>query len=134
MIRYPPEKDSMPLKRFLTLHGEEFSKKHPAIFETICEELVWKLKWQLDNLASQKLLIDLVGQPSLLTPVAFARGFLYTADDTYRANFIKYGYKEAIEEGLKEEYHDGGRKLWEVMVSTVSKSILWRVSKRYYSS
>ena len=26
------------------------------------------------------------------------------ADDTDRANFIKYGYKEAIEEGLKEEY------------------------------
>ena len=75
--RYPPEKNSMPLKRFLTLHGEEFSKKHPAIFETICERLVWKLRWQLDNLASQKLLIDLVGQPSLLTPVAFARGFLY---------------------------------------------------------
>ena len=67
----------MPLKRFLTLHGEEFSKKHPAIFETICEELVVELRWRLDNLASQKLLIDLVGQPSLLTPVAFARGFLY---------------------------------------------------------
>ena len=27
----------------------------------------------------------------------------------YRANFIKYGYKEAIEEGLKEEYGDGVR-------------------------
>ena len=102
-IRYPPEKNSMPLKRFLTLHGEEFGKKHPAIFETICERLVWKLKWQLDNLASQKLLIDLVGQPSLLTPVAFAQGFLFAANDTYRVNFIKYGYKEAIEEGLKEE-------------------------------
>ena len=76
--RYPPEKDSMPLKRFLTLHGEEFGKKHPATFETICEELVWKLRWQLDNPASQKLLIDLVGQPSLLTPVACAGGFLYT--------------------------------------------------------
>ena len=38
-VRYPPEKDSMPLKRFLTLHGEEFSKKHPAIFETICERI-----------------------------------------------------------------------------------------------
>ena len=25
----------------------------------------------------------------------------------HRANFIKYGYKEAIEEGLKEEYHGG---------------------------
>ena len=107
----------MPLKRFLTLHGEEFSKKHPAIFETICQELVGRLKWQLDNPASQKLLIDLVGQPSLLTPVAFAKGFLYGANDTDRANFIKYGYKEAIEEGLKEEYRYGGRKLWAVMVS-----------------
>ena len=73
-------------------------------FRNYLRNLVWRLKWQLDNPASQKLLIDLVGQPSLLTPVAFARGFLYFADDTDRANFIKYGYKEAIEEGLKEEY------------------------------
>ena len=100
--RYPPEKNSMPLKRFLSLHGEELNKKHPDIFKTICEELVWRLRCQLDNPASQKLLIDLVGQLSLLTPVAFAWGFLHYADDTARANFIKYGYKEAIEEGLKE--------------------------------
>ena len=53
---------------------------------------------------SQKLLIDLVGQLSLLAPAAVAWGFLYTADDTSQANLIKYGYKEAIEEGLKEEY------------------------------
>ena len=75
--RHPPEKDSMPLKRFLTLYGEELSKKHPVIFETICRRLVWKLRSQLNNPASQKLLIDLVGQPSLLTPVAFAMGFLH---------------------------------------------------------
>ena len=78
---------------------------------------MWKLKWQLDNLASQKLLIDFVGQPSLLTPVAFAKGFLDVASDMNRANFIKYGYKEAIEEGLKEEYEGGSRELWAVMVS-----------------
>ena len=71
---------------------------------------------QLYNLASQKLLIGLVGQPSLLTPVAYAEGFLRFADDTDRTSFIKYGYKEAIEEGLKEEYPRGGRKLWKVMV------------------
>ena len=103
--RYLSEKD-MPLKRFFTLHGEEFGKKHPATFKTICEELAWKLKWGVDNPASQKLLIDLVGQPSLLTPVAFAEGFLCLADDTSPADFIKYGYKEAIEEGLKGEYQD----------------------------
>ena len=62
----------MPLKRFLALYGEEFSKNHPVIFEAFCKELVRNLRCQLDNPASQKLLIDLVGQPSLLTPVAFA--------------------------------------------------------------
>ena len=62
------------------------------------------MRCQHDILAPQKLLTDFVGQPFLLTPVAFAKGFLDIASDLDRANFIKYGYKEAIEEGLKEEY------------------------------
>ena len=61
--RYSPEKNSMPLKRFLSLYREEFSKKYPATFKTICQALVWNLRYKLDNSASQKLLIDLVGQP-----------------------------------------------------------------------
>ena len=77
------------------------------------------MRYQLDNPGSQKLLIDLVGQPSLLTPVAWAEGFLCSSIDTSQANFIKYGYKEAIEEGLKEEYYSGGKKLWAFMVSTL---------------
>ena len=44
-------------------------------------------------------------------------GFLHGANDTYRANFIKYGYKEAIEEGLKKKYYEGREKLWAVIVS-----------------
>ena len=32
-------------------------------------------------------------------------------------DFIEYGWKEAIEEGLKEKYPNGGRKLWNLMVS-----------------
>ena len=116
--RYLLEKGGMPLKRFFILHGEEFSKGHPTIFKTICQNLVLRLKWELDNPASQKLLIDLVGQPSLLTPIAFAGGFLHVAYSAYRANFIKYGYKEAIEEGLKKEYGYGGMHLWTVMVRT----------------
>jgi len=108
----------MPLKRFLTLHGEGPSKQHPEIFGTICGELVWKLRCQLDNPGSQKLLIDLVGQPSLLAPAAYVGRFLSVADDMDRTDFIKYGYKEAIEEGLKEEYEgEGGSELWKVMVS-----------------
>ena len=126
--RYPPEKNSMSLKRFLSLYGEELGKQHPAIFKTICERLVWKLKWQLDNLASQKLLIDLTGQPSLLTPVAFAKGYLYDANDGRRTNFIQYGYKEAIEEGLKQEYGGWRQKVVGNDGEQVSKSIFWRVS------
>jgi len=119
--RHPPEKDSMPLKRFFTLYGGEFSKKHPDTFEIICGELVWNLRCQPDNSGSQKLLIDLIGQPSLLTPVASAWGFLGFDFDASIANFIKYGYKEAIEEGLKEEYERGGEDLWDVMVSKYPK-------------
>ena len=118
--RYLPEKNSTPLKRFLTFRDEEFGKKHPVIFKTICQEFVGKLKLQPDNLTSQKLLVDLVGQPSLLTPVAFAGGFLCLADNTDRANFIKYGYKEVIEEGLKEGYYGGGGNLWTMMVRKYS--------------
>jgi len=114
--RYSPGKNSMPLRRFLTLHGEEFSKKHPAIFNTFCEILVERLKCGLDNLDSQKLLNDLVGQPSLLTPVAFARGFLYYLVDVDRISFIRYGYKEAIEEGLRKGYDGGGKDLWGAVV------------------
>ena len=116
-------KDTLPRRTachssdFLPFTEKSSAKSIPTFSKTICQRLVGRLKWRLDNPASQKLLIDLVGQPSLLTPVAFARGFLYLADDADRANFIKYGYKEAIEEGLKEEYPYGGRKLWKVMVS-----------------
>jgi len=115
--RYPPEENGMLLKRFFTLHSEAFGKKHPATFDSICQRLVEGLKWQSNGiLASQKLLIDLVGQPSLLTPVACAWGFLHLADDRDRTNLIKYGYKEAIEEGLKKKYEDGGKRLWAFMV------------------
>ena len=108
----------MPLKRFLSLYGEEFSKKHPDTFKTICKKLVWELRCRLDSPVSQKLLLDLVGQPSLLTPVAFTWGFLNVfVGDIDRANFVKYGYKEATEEGLKGEHEYGGRDLWRVMVS-----------------
>jgi len=119
-LRYPPEKNSMPLKRFLTLHGKEFSKQHPEIFDNICQRLVRESRWKLDNPASQRLLIDLAGQPSLLTPLAFALGFLYDVSDTLRLSFIQYGYKEALEEGLKEQYYDGGEHLWNVMMNEYS--------------
>ena len=77
---------------------------------------------------TQKLLIDFMGQPSLITTTAFANGFLWYDFDIYRSNFISYGWKEALQEGLKEKCPYGGRKLWALMVS-ILKSVLWRVSK-----
>ena len=32
-VSYPPEKDSMPLKQFLSFYGEEPGKKHPVILK-----------------------------------------------------------------------------------------------------
>ena len=63
----------------------------------------------------EKLLNDFVDQPSLITTTAFIKGFLRYDDDGIRSDFIKYGWREAIQEGLKEKYPNGGRKLWAVM-------------------
>ena len=41
---------------------------------------------------------------------------MFYADDTSRANFLKHGYREAIEEGLNGKYEGGGRDLWAAMV------------------
>ena len=72
-----PWKDSKSLKRFMTLKGEEFSSKYPAVYETVCQGLVYRLKWKLDDPNGKKLMVDLVAQPALLTPVAFVKGFLH---------------------------------------------------------
>ena len=109
--------DTAPLKRFLTINKEELDEGWPNIFEIMCQGMVFRLVANLGHPDSQKLLIDFVGQPSLITTTAFANGFLEYDDDSIRSNFINYGWKEAIQEGLKEEYLFGGRKLWAVMVS-----------------
>ena len=44
----------MPLKRFFTLHGKEFSKKYPVFFKTICEGLGVEVETRFDYPASQK--------------------------------------------------------------------------------
>ena len=112
-----PEKDGTSLKRFLTLRGEELNATYPFIFETLCLSLVFLLNKKLPNLSSKKFLVDLVGHPSLLTPVAFVKGFLASFGGTVQANFIKYGWRETVAEILKENYRGVERKaLWEWMV------------------
>ena len=67
----------MPLKRFLTFRGENSAKSIPP-FSKLFARISVDLESQLDNPTSQKLLIGLVGQPSLLTPVAYVGGFLFS--------------------------------------------------------
>jgi len=105
-----PEKDSASLKRFLTLHGEEFARTHPGIFSVFCQELVTYLQLRMGEPDSADLLRALIGQPSILTSSAFVRGFL-TPNSRLNA-FIEYGWREAIEEGLRPEYEEGGKSLW----------------------
>ena len=109
--------DTAPLKRFLTINKEELDEGWPNILEIMCQGMVSRLMIDLDRPDYEKLLTDFVGQPSLITTTAFVNGFLGHDNDIIRSNFINYGWREAIEEGLKEKYLCGGRKLWAVMVS-----------------
>ena len=112
------EKDSLPLRRFLTLQGEELREKHPVIFETICSELVPYLRDKLSDPLARKLLVDLIGQRSLLTTRAFVKGFLVEDYLPLQIDFTIYSWREAMREGLKEErYRGGGENLWMRMVS-----------------
>ena len=68
----------------------------------LCQELVPRRR-RRSSPKSEKLLVELIRQPSLLTPAIFARGLLGYDDEFYRVQFIKYGWREAVEEGLKED-------------------------------
>ena len=77
--------------------------------------VILKVKHDLED---EENVIDLVGQPSLLTETIFAQIFLdgcIPFFDSIRRKFIEYGWREAIEEGLKEEYPSGGKRLWLVI-------------------
>ena len=53
-------RDSMSLGRLLTLHRKEFNRKYSVTFEIFCEKLVCRLRNNLVDPHSQKLLTDLV--------------------------------------------------------------------------
>ena len=120
--RHSPEKNDTPLKRFLTLRGEDLNEQHASVFETFCIELVGRLDLSLPSASSAKLLVDFVGQPSLLTPTIFAKALLTYGDDSGQDSYISYAWREAIEEGLKKEYSGGGQMLWEEILKTLPSS------------
>ena len=115
-----PEKNSMPLKRFLAMWGEELGEKYPRLFKTFCLTLVHYLKLWPSYSSRRALLLDLIGQASLIAPIIFARTFLTHGEPYYvsQLDFIIYSCRETIAEGLKEEYPEGGRDLWKVMTET----------------
>ena len=69
------EKDDAPLKRFLTLSSDELRDKYPSVLEMLCQELVPRRRYR-SSPKLEKLLAELIRQPSLLTPAIFARGLL----------------------------------------------------------
>ena len=102
------EKDDAPLKRFLTLSSDELRDEYPSVLETLCQELVPRRRYR-SSPKLEKLLAELIRQPSLLTPAIFVKGLLSRNSRSYRVQFIKYGWREAVEEGLREVY-PGGRQ------------------------
>ena len=99
------EKRHYPFKRFIVLYGEEFSTKYPVVYDIFCQELVFKLRSELDEPKGKELMAGLVAQ-SLVTPEAFTEGFLYDAYGEHITNFIDYGWDQAIQEGLKYKNED----------------------------
>lgn len=103
----------------LALHGQDFRLRYPEAFQPFRNELVYHLyEGAKHNPRMKKTLTDLVGQPSLLTKAILAKAFLesyFYLLDSVRKDFIEYGWGEAIEEGLKEEYTGGGKRLWKVI-------------------
>ena len=116
MELFAPEKNNVSDKLFLFLHREEFNSDCRSIFEAFCLSLVKYLKCRLDDPNARQLLIKLVGQPSLLRPKIFAKAFLTRYRDYHRKHFVTYGWREAIAEGLKEEYAGGGKALWNLIM------------------
>jgi hypothetical protein len=109
-------KDDTAPRRFLALRKDELRTKYSVVLDTLCEMLVLHLRHHRDEPKAANLLIDMIGQPSLLTPVLFTKGFLGMAfNDKIRSDFIKYGWAAAFQEGLQRKYWNGGENLWQTM-------------------
>ena len=113
---HAPERHAMPVKRFLTLHGERFKERCFSIFEAFCRELVSYMKCNIDDLRSSQFMEEFRAQPALLTESIYINGFLGKAEgNDLQFHFALYGWQEAIGEALKGEYALGGASLWNAM-------------------
>ena len=115
-VSFAPEKDSLSLRRFLTIHGEEFKKAHGDMFEIFCQKLVSHLKNKFLDPSAKELLIGLIEHPSLLTPTIFASGYLCERSDVHQLEFVMYNWREAIARALEADYPGGDNNLWNTMM------------------
>ena len=126
-VNLAPKKDSIPLKRFLTLHGRELNRTYPDISELFCQKLVSYLSIRLDaHSSSKKLLSNLIKQPSILTTTAFITGFSGYPHKTLLTNFTTYAWRGAAEEGLRGKYSES-KHFW----IAISKKCPRRISGTY---
>ena len=118
IVGLAPERNSIPIRRFLTLRREELNNGYRSILEVFCLSLVYYLRSGLDDPVSKKLLVDLIGQRSLLTAAIFVKAFLgYGDGDVHQVSLVMYGWRKAIAEGLKDKYPCGGEELWDTILS-----------------
>ena len=96
----------------------ELKENHPVIFETTCRSLVHYLRNELEDPNAKRLLVDLIGQSSLLTAKTFAETFLSYGSNNNASliNFVTYGWREAIANGLESSYELRGG-LWDQLMS-----------------
>lgn len=109
---------STSLKRFFTLHGQEFSVRYPDTYNVFCTRLVEHLRCNLNKYPkARETMTDLVGQPDLLSSRAIINGLLVYEYIPGREHFLTYAWREAIEEYMFGEYDDYDRQeLWEAIV------------------
>ena len=111
-----PENDSLSLRRFLTVHGEQFRGQHSDVYEAFCQDLISHLKSSSAVVSSNELILGLLEQPSLLTPTAFAGAFPSFHSGDHQSKFIGYGWREAISRALESDYPGGDKNLWNAIM------------------
>ena len=134
--------------RFLLTYRERLEREFPGFIEPYCEDIAERMVHRFGG-ETREALVHLIAQPSMLTPITFAKVFLpdvsynrihrdhfrcrfdYSDDEegnevydcvykddehshVFRTRFLKYGWREAVEEGLwGEKYKGQSRWLWE---------------------
>ena len=108
-------KDSEPLRRFLTIHGQEFRRKNVEIYKCFFNRLMEHLRFEIDTAYAKRLLKDLVGQPCLIRSTDLIKGFSTEEGTINFTAFLEYGWREAFKRIMDGESMEAKQKLWMAM-------------------